>query len=75
MKDSGYAFPNTWVDRTIPGVSETVIFNGMLLRDYFAAAALTGYCQTSYPMTCEEVAIRCYGCADAMMKAREVKTS
>jgi len=46
-------------------------FNGMTLRDYFAASAmqadLTGYDGANWP----RVAIQAYQMADAMMKARE----
>lgn len=50
----------------------------MTLRDYFAAAALTGvYATESWPdgkaMTIPEVARHVYKMADAMLKAREAK--
>lgn len=47
---------------------------GMDLRDYFAAKAMTGmmadHTRDNYP---EEIAEHAYKIADAMMKARKVK--
>ena len=48
-------------------------YNGMTLRDYFAAKALQGMlAETSLKATVEEFANKSYELADAMMKAREV---
>jgi len=45
---------------------------GMLLRDYFAAAAMQGYMGYSKAsMTLDEVAAWSYKVADALLKARE----
>jgi hypothetical protein len=65
MKVSPPAFP-TWIE------SDSVA-HGMTLRDYFAAAALTGLLSDlhriiSHPETFADDA---YQIADAMMKARE----
>lgn len=50
---------------------------GMTLRDYFAAAALQGLLSSieqNQLWNGEEVAVTCYRTADAMLKAREVKS-
>jgi len=48
-------------------------YNGMTLRDYFAARALGGLINYYSPEPTEHKAIAelCYSLADAMMKARE----
>lgn len=56
-------------------------FEGMTLRDYFAAKVLSGYMATSYPaeglkhVSVEEndamIAQHCYALADAMLAERE----
>lgn len=48
---------------------------GMDLRDYFAAKAMTGgmWISDTQGNTYERDAQECYKIADAMMKAREVK--
>jgi hypothetical protein len=48
---------------------------GMSLRDYFAAAALTGFCaahndQGDWAGNCEQAAQEAYKMADFMLKAR-----
>jgi len=46
--------------------------DGMTLRDYFAAQALSGLINYSpEPNEHESIARLCYSLADAMMKARE----
>lgn len=49
---------------------------GMSLRDYFAAAALSGFCK-QYGLNDDAsqiaISIRCYGLADAMLRARKPK--
>lgn len=63
--DGGPAFP-----RTFPGRDE-----GMKLRDYFAAKAMTGL-MTMAANECHDIkgdadlARQCYGIADAMLKTR-----
>ena len=71
-KDGGPAFPGGHGCFTGPTV-------GMSLRDYFAAAALTGYlsgpgaeCDNAR-MNPKHVAKWCYDDADAMIAAREAK--
>ena len=69
------AFPVLIVDRP----EELIHFNGMTLRDYFAAKALQA--QISMPetllavskktITSDQVCGSCYEWADAMLKARE----
>ncbi len=47
---------------------------GMTLRDYFAAAALTGFCSIEssvHDWLPERMAVYAYQQADAMLKARE----
>lgn len=52
------AFPNGWM-------------RGMTLRDYFAAAALTGLVEQAGVLHDKELAKWAYEFADAMLKARE----
>jgi hypothetical protein len=58
--------------------SESVFFSGMSLRDYFAAAAMTGLC-ASFDGPCLDdafvsgVSRRAFDVADAMLAARERK--
>ena len=50
--------------------------SGMTIRDYFAAAALTGYLgnpEGNSKWEISDVAQFCYSTADAMLKAREAK--
>ena len=50
--------------------SET--FDGMSLRDYFAAKAMQGFMGSSWNnKTFESIATKAYQLSDAMMKARE----
>lgn len=73
--DGGYAFPMEATDAT----SWRDCNQGMTLRDYFAAKALSGWL-ASYPESCthpivagnaDEVAKHSYMLADAMLRARE----
>lgn len=61
----GPAFP-------VPGLQHDDDFNGMNLRDYFAAKALQGLCAD--PNTAnvkrEDIVAECYELADAMLAAR-----
>lgn len=61
----GPAFP-------VPGLHEDESFNGMTLRDYFAAKALQGLCAD--PNTADakraDLVAECYELADAMLAAR-----
>ena len=64
------AFPVLIVDRQ----KELEHFNGMTLRDYFAAKAMSAYMgRPNLPVSVsdEELATACYQMADAMMKARQ----
>jgi hypothetical protein len=71
IEDGGSAFP-------VPGWPDDASFNGMTLRDYFAAKALPvvqAGCQMSradflHPDQFEMAAIDAYKLADAMLKAR-----
>lgn len=71
-KDGGPAFP-------IPGLHHDADFNGMTLRDYFAAKALPVVASGSHLMGQDflhsdqfaSAAFDAYKMADAMIKARE----
>jgi hypothetical protein len=75
MKDGGPAFPQTgWKGSR----DDIVVFHGMSLRDYFAAAALPG-CQflaiervkaNGITCTTEDHAAMAYQLADAMLAER-----
>ena len=55
-----------------PVSADTKTFQGMTLRDYFAARAMLARGFTVRPYdTTDETAKDCYRMADAMMKARE----
>jgi hypothetical protein len=71
-KDGGNAFP-------IPGLQEDPDFNGMSLRDYFAAKAMQAWLTTyertdEHPSECDGAltahAVNAYAMADAMLAAR-----
>lgn len=71
-KNGGPAFPVAGSERNYP-------IEGMTLRDYFAAKALSGWL-ASYPESCthpivagnaDEVAKHSYMIADAMLRSRE----
>lgn len=73
--DGGYAFPMEATDAT----AWRDCNQGMTLRDYFAAKALSGWL-ASYPESCthpivagnaDEVAKHSYMLGDAMLRARE----
>lgn len=63
----GPAFPTEHTDTS-------GLYDGMTLRDYFAAKALEqhGFLTRPYDTT-DEAAKNCYRMADAMLKAREQK--
>lgn len=70
-QDGGNAFP-------IPGLQNDPDFNGMSLRDYFAAKAMQGWLSSygpddKHPVAAGDadfVAQRAYAMADAMLAAR-----
>lgn len=64
--DGGPAFP-------VPGLQHDESFNGMTLRDYFAAKAMQGECaaHTNRRPDAKETAEFAYRVADAMLAARE----
>ena len=70
INDGGPAFPHTtqW-----DGITPAINHNGMTLRDYFAAAALTGLMADGGGPSWDDDATHAYLCADAMLKAREAK--
>ncbi len=66
--DGGYAFPCDFADEMEMGSH-----HGMLLRDWFAGKALSGFIanQSLEERTSNnDIAIYCYEIADAMIKAR-----
>jgi len=66
INDGGPAFPLQSIGPEFqPG------YSGMTLRDYFAAAALQGFC-SAWGHDIKSAAYA-YELADAMLKAREVK--
>jgi len=73
------AFPSDTIDHRESAMQSRTVYNGqeegMTLRDYFAAAALTGLCAYSGTMndiTLESTALRSYDMADEMLKQREL---
>lgn len=75
-KDGGAAFPhepyNVWIGPN--GSPEQVAASpGMALRDYFAAAALTGFLASDRRSTSDEDVISesAYKLSDAMLEARK----
>ena len=65
MKVSQPAFP-TWIENNS-------MAHGMMLRDYFASAAMQGYMGYSKAsMSLDEVAAWSYRVADALFKARDL---
>ena len=62
--NGGPAFP-------VPNLESDPEFNGMTLRDYFAAKAMQNYICDDY--TPDAIAKAAYEMADAMLKARETK--
>jgi len=74
MKDGGAAFPGmTYISQDGKKNPE-----GMTLRDYFAAAALQGLLMATHTIGNCPVDVlyakHAYNLADAMLKAREVKS-
>ena len=64
MKDGGPAFP------CHPGI-DNPMYDGMTLRDYFAAKAMQSFIQDYVYDNSDVIAARAYTLADAMLKARE----
>ena len=66
--DGGPAFP-------VPGLHDDPEFNGMSLRDYFAAKAMQGAFSSPIASSVSEkiyIATHAYAMADAMLKARDL---
>lgn len=65
INEGGNAFP-------IPGLHEDPDFNGLSVRDYFAAKAMQGICahQDTWGLTDDEIVAKSYGLADNMLRAR-----
>ncbi|MBV7502062.1 hypothetical protein [Achromobacter sp. ACM05] len=66
-KDGGNAFP-------VPGLQDDPDFNGLSVRDYFAAKAMQGFNANPTPemltWSLEKIAKHSYRQADAMLAAR-----
>ena len=62
--DGGPAYP-------VPGLQNDPDFNGMSLRDYFAAQAMTGFLARPGSINPTQDAALAYLIADSMLKARE----
>ena len=74
--NGGPAFPNSYIDNTKPHIRETVVADGMTLRDYFAGQALAG--MLAHPDTKLEIenltelmVLGPWAIADAMIAARK----
>ena len=76
----GPAFPSGLIDPSTPEDAVQSLHNGMTLRDYFAAKALSGFFAAEPPThsemkesktIAEFFAFAAYEYADAMLKARE----
>lgn len=65
INDGGPAFPIS------PKIGMEVGFDGMSLRDYFAAKAMQGFMASNCKDSCYEFAKHSYAMADAMLAARE----
>ena len=73
INDGGPAFP-TFENAGDPRQTGFMTRPGMTLRDWFAAAALTGLCANPADETgMSKIAPWCYEVADAMLAAREPK--
>jgi len=71
MDNGGYAFPVPMVARPCGDgttIVESAYDGGMTMRDYFAAAALTGLLANGDPLMCCEKA---YQYADGMLRERD----
>ena len=66
--DGGSAFPYSALSPD--GLHMYADSRGMSLRDYFAAAYISGLSGREMGLSFEEVAAYAYDCADAMLNAR-----
>lgn len=69
--DNEPAFPRPAFARDCEECPRNDAQPGMSLRDYFAAAALTGFIANPLDYATDDVAKRAYIFADAMLKQRE----
>ena len=72
INDGGPAFPNTFIDTSKPGIRNTIVVDGMTLRDWFAGLAMEAT-PPDFFSDVESVASRAYCIADAMIAQREKK--
>lgn len=79
IEDGGPAFPNTWDETNEYGVIFPFVERGMSLRDYFAGQALAGTlagAKTFGPFKdADDIALRSYRMADAMLAARATRST
>ena len=61
--NGGSAFPVKWLNGSID--------EGMSLRDYFAGQVLAGNLGNPWASNSDDIAVRCYQIADAMLAARK----
>ena len=76
INDGGSAYPNVYYSEPIGSIGpQLTIKGGITIRDYFAAAALTGLMAEYDPEDELEhhIAKWSYRAADAMIRAREAK--
>ena len=71
IDDGGWAFPRPAVQGARSYEDNEPAEEGMTLRDYFAAAAMTGLCAYSAGRTPENMAPEAYRVADALILARK----
>lgn len=64
MNNNKPAFPSSYMGQN----NMPVWFDGMTLRDYFAAKAMQGYIAGDYDVYPHEIAQRAYAIADAMLE-------
>jgi hypothetical protein len=75
INDGGPAFPLVYYSEPIGSIGpQLIVKGGMDLRDYFAAAIMQGLMASQCEVTDDPYPIYAYKIADAMLKAREVKS-
>lgn len=60
-----------WTDIAVMVVRDVLARQDTARRDYFAAEALAGVMMSATPPTLADVAVICYGAADAMLAERQ----
>jgi len=73
--DGGLAFPSNYIEKHGEHEGIQMVAGGMTLRDWFAGMALAGMCaDASLVATWDDVAVRAFKAADAMIAQREKET-